>query len=179
MQCAVFSKARAIQREDDWQLIEKCRIARKKAHDCVFEPILMPGYHVKGDRPVGSRSSIFAAMMDRASFSTTDTCRCIDSEQTGEQICAALEVILRALQDSTSRAKGEEVSRRTEHTSDALTEKWICTWCLYGSPEPVVEQAKSCENRGSGKILCGTLTGRPMEENLRARGHTIGPVCET
>jgi alkanesulfonate monooxygenase SsuD/methylene tetrahydromethanopterin reductase-like flavin-dependent oxidoreductase (luciferase family) len=54
-----------------------------------------------------------------------------------------------------------------------LSEDWIGTWCLYGSPETVIEHLRPYRDLGIGNILCGTTTGPLSEQRLAFANQTV------
>ncbi len=109
---------------------------------------------------------------------TTHTYQCVHVAETDEQARDEMMVILRAYQDAVERElehnrKAEEMrgNAKTDNTPNALTEDWIGTWCLYGSPETVAAKLKPYFDLGVGNVLCGTLTGplTPEREKTAAR----------
>ncbi len=102
-----------------------------------------------------------------------------------EQAREELEVILRAYQEAiereaefNARAEGDAANKKTDRTPNALTEDWIGTWCLYGSPETVIEHLKPYQELGIGNILCGTTTGPLTEERLRLADQTLDLISQ-
>ena len=100
--------------------------------------------------------------------------------ETDDQAREELEVILRAYKDAiereaefNARAEGDDANKKTDRTPNALSDDWIGTWCLYGSPETVVEHLQPYKELGIGNILCGTLTGPLTEEKLRLGNQTL------
>ena len=120
------------------------------------------------------------AVVDRALSWTTHTYQCVHVAETDEQAREELETILCAYQDAiereaefNARAESDDANKKTDRTPNALSEDWIGTWCLYGSPETVVEHLKPYKELGIGNILCGTLTGPLTEEKLRLGDQTL------
>lgn len=120
------------------------------------------------------------AAIARALDWTTHTYQCVHVAETDEQARDELMVILRAYQDAVDREN--EFNRRAESSSankksdiniDATDEGWIGTWCLYGSPETVIDHLKPYEELGIGNVLCGTLTGPLTDERLRLGNQTL------
>ncbi|WP_315761442.1 LLM class flavin-dependent oxidoreductase [Sphingomonas sp. Y38-1Y] len=116
---------------------------------------------------------------------TTHTYQCVHVAETDEQAREELEIILRAYQDAiereaefNARAEGDDANKKTDRTPNALTEDWIGTWCLYGSPETVIEHLKPYQDLGIGNILCGTTTGPLTEERLRLADQTLDLMSE-
>lgn len=111
---------------------------------------------------------------------TTHTYQVVHVAPTDEQARDELMVILRAYQDAVereaefnARAESDEANKKTDRTPNALTDDWIGTWCLYGSPETVVEHLRPYAELGIGNVLCGTTTGPLTEERLRLGDQTI------
>ncbi|MFV3127155.1 LLM class flavin-dependent oxidoreductase [Niveispirillum sp. KHB5.9] len=105
---------------------------------------------------------------------STHTYQCVHIAETDEQARKELEDILTDYQAAVDReaafnAKAEqtEANKKTDKNHHALTEDWIGTWCLYGSPETVIEHLKPYQELGIGNILCGLLTG-PLTEKREA-----------
>ena len=89
-------------------------------------------------------------------------------------------MILRAYQAAVDREKyfADEAERdtanhKTDETPMALTDDWIATWCLYGSPETVVEHLEPYAELGIGNILCGTTTGPLDQQRLDWADRTL------
>lgn len=111
---------------------------------------------------------------------TTHTYQCVHVAESDDQARDELHVILRAYQDAiereaafNARAESNDANRKTDRTPDALTDDWIATWCLYGSPETVIEHLTPYRDLGIGNILCGTTTGPLTEERLRLGNQTL------
>lgn len=111
---------------------------------------------------------------------TTHTYQAVHLAETDDQAREELEVILRAYQDAVDRenefnrlAEAESVNKKTDININALDEGWIGTWCLYGSPQTVIEHLRPYQQLGIGNILCGTLTGPLTEERLRLGNQTL------
>lgn len=111
---------------------------------------------------------------------TTHTYQVVHVAETDEQAREELEVILRSYQDAVereaefnARAESNDANKKTDRTPDALTDDWIGTWCLYGSPETVIEHLTPYQELGIGNILCGTTTGPLTEERLRLGNQTV------
>ena len=71
-----------------------------------------------------------------------------------------------------ARAETDPANRKSENTPDALSDDWIGTWCLYGSPETVIEHLQPYKDLGIGNVLCGTTTGLSA-----ATCNTSGPAA--
>ncbi len=111
---------------------------------------------------------------------TTHTYQCVHVAETDEQAREELTLILSAYQaaidrenEFNARAEADDANKKTDQNSSALSEDWIGTWCLYGSPETVIEHLKPYEELGIGNILCGTVTGPLTEERLRLGNQTL------
>jgi alkanesulfonate monooxygenase SsuD/methylene tetrahydromethanopterin reductase-like flavin-dependent oxidoreductase (luciferase family) len=118
--------------------------------------------------------------IDRALGWSTHTYQCVHVAETDEQAREELEVILRAYQDAVereaefnARAESDDANKKTDRTPNALTDDWIGTWCLYGSPDTVIEHLKPYQELGIGNILCGTLTGPLTDERMRLGNQTL------
>ncbi len=133
---------------------------------------------------------IYRALLDEAGHDaatiasaldwTTHTYQCVHIAQTDEQARAELEIILRGYQDAidredkfNARAESDSKNKKTDLNAGALSEGWIGTWCLYGSPETVVKKLRPYAELGIGNILCGTTTGPLTEERLRLGNQTL------
>lgn len=121
-----------------------------------------------------------ASVLDRALSWTTHTYQVVHVAETDEQAREELEVILRSYQDAIEReaefnrrAESDTANSKTDRTPNALSDDWIGTWCLYGSPETVIAHLKPYEELGIGNILCGTTTGPLTEERLRLGNQTL------
>jgi alkanesulfonate monooxygenase SsuD/methylene tetrahydromethanopterin reductase-like flavin-dependent oxidoreductase (luciferase family) len=134
--------------------------------------------------------NIYKAMLDAAGHDaatvsnalswTTHTYQCVHIAETDEQAREELMIILRAYQDAIDResafnAKAEtsEANKKTDVTPLALTEDWIATWCLHGSPETVAAHLEPYAELGIGNILCGMLTGPMTDERIRLGNQTM------
>jgi alkanesulfonate monooxygenase SsuD/methylene tetrahydromethanopterin reductase-like flavin-dependent oxidoreductase (luciferase family) len=111
---------------------------------------------------------------------TTHTYQCVHVAESDDQAREELEVILRAYQEAVereaefnARAESDSANTKTDRTPNALSEDWIGTWCLYGSPETVAEHLVPYRELGIGNILCGTTTGPLTEERLRLGNQTL------
>ena len=121
-----------------------------------------------------------APTVARALDWTTHTYQCVHVAESDDQAGEELEVILRAYQDAVereaafnARAEGDSANKKTDRTPDALSDDWIGTWCLYGSPETVIEHLRPYQELGIGNILCGTTTGPLTPERLRLGNQTL------
>jgi alkanesulfonate monooxygenase SsuD/methylene tetrahydromethanopterin reductase-like flavin-dependent oxidoreductase (luciferase family) len=120
-----------------------------------------------------------ATVKDALSW-TTHTYQCVHVAESETQAREELEVILRAYHTALLReaefnaaAEADEANRKMESVPDALSEDWIATWCLYGTPESVTEHLMPYQQLGIGNILCGTLTGPLTKERLRLGDQTL------
>lgn len=111
---------------------------------------------------------------------TTHTYQAVHVAESDDQARDELMTILRAYQDAidreaefNARAESDDANKKTDRTPNALTEDWIGTWCLYGSPETVIAHLEPYRDLGIGNILCGTLTGPLTEERLRLGNQTL------
>jgi alkanesulfonate monooxygenase SsuD/methylene tetrahydromethanopterin reductase-like flavin-dependent oxidoreductase (luciferase family) len=111
---------------------------------------------------------------------TTHTYQVVHVAETDEQAREELETILRSYQAAVERenafnrrAESDEANTKTDRTPNALSDDWIGTWCLYGSPETVLEHLKPYQDLGIGNILCGTTTGPLTDERLRLGNQTL------
>jgi alkanesulfonate monooxygenase SsuD/methylene tetrahydromethanopterin reductase-like flavin-dependent oxidoreductase (luciferase family) len=116
---------------------------------------------------------------------TTHTYQCVHLAETDEQAREELEIILRAYQDAVDReaafaakAEGKEENKKADINTTALSDEWIATWCLYGSPETVIKHLQPYADLGIGNILCGTTTGPLNEERLKFANQTIRLMAE-
>ncbi|GHF45294.1 alkanesulfonate monooxygenase SsuD/methylene tetrahydromethanopterin reductase-like flavin-dependent oxidoreductase (luciferase family) [Deinococcus metalli] len=112
-------------------------------------------------------------VVDHALSWTTHTYQCVHVAETDEQAREELEVILRGYQSAIDREmvfnkRAEEISDVTIHsTPDALSDDWIGTWCLYGSPETVTAHLREYQDLGIGNVLLGFTTGPLTPERRR------------
>lgn len=111
---------------------------------------------------------------------TTHTYQCVHIAETEAQAREELEVILRGYQDAVDRenafnrkAEGDEANKKTDQNVSALDDGWIGTWCLWGSPEKVIEELRPYKDLGIGNVLCGTTTGPLTDERLRLGNQTL------
>lgn len=131
------------------------------------------------------RDMLTAAGHDAATIAdalgwTTHTYQCVHLAETDEQARAELEVILKGYQEAVDRenefnrrAEADEANRKTDQNISALDEGWIGTWCLYGSPETVIDHLRPYRDLGIGNILCGTTTGPLTEQRLAFADQTL------
>jgi alkanesulfonate monooxygenase SsuD/methylene tetrahydromethanopterin reductase-like flavin-dependent oxidoreductase (luciferase family) len=121
-----------------------------------------------------------ADMVVKALDWTTHTYQCVHIAETEEQAREELEVILRGYQDAVERenefnrkAEGDSANKKTDVNISALDEGWIGTWCLWGSPDSVIEHLRPYKELGIGNVLCGTTTGPLTDERLRLGNQTL------
>lgn len=125
-----------------------------------------------------------AVVADALSW-TTHTYQCVHVAETDEQAREELEQILIAYQEAVDReqyyadkAERESANQKTDKTPLALTEDWIGTWCLYGSPETVIEHLRPYQELGIGNVLCGTTTGPLTQQRLDWGNRTLELLSE-
>ncbi len=111
---------------------------------------------------------------------TTHTYQCVHLAESDDQARDELMTILEGYQAAVDREnafnqKAEEgdANKKTDQTPLALTEDWIATWCLHGSPKTVVEHLKPYDEMGIGNILCGMTTGPLTDERIRLGNQTM------
>lgn len=111
---------------------------------------------------------------------TTHTYQCVHVAETDAQARAELEDILTDYQAAVDReaafnakAEATDANKKTDRTPNALTEDWIGTWCLYGSPETVTAHLKPYKELGIGNVLCGMLTGPLTEKRMAYANQTM------
>jgi len=116
---------------------------------------------------------------------TTHTYQCVHLAESDDQAREELEVILRAYQEAVereaefnARAESDSANKKTDRTPNALSDDWIGTWCLYGSPKTVIEHLEPYRDLGIGNILCGTTTGPLTQERLRLGNQTLDLLSE-
>ena len=117
-----------------------------------------------------------AVVRDALSWST-HTYQCVHLAESDEQARDELIEILTAYQAAVDReaefnkkAEASAENKKTDQAPLALTEDWIATWCLYGSPETVAEHLQPYAELGIGNILCGFHTG-PLTERRAELGN--------
>ncbi len=120
------------------------------------------------------------AAIARALDWTTHTYQCVHVAESDDQAREELEVILKAYQDAVdrenefnARAEADSANKKSDVNVNALDEGWIGTWCLYGSPETVIEHLRPYQELGIGNVLCGTTTGPLTDERLRLGNQTL------
>ncbi|MEY2927666.1 MAG: hypothetical protein RL367_2143 [Pseudomonadota bacterium] len=133
---------------------------------------------------------IYRGMLDEAGHSdavvasaldwTTHTYQAVHIAETDDQARAELEIILKGYQDAVdrenefnARAEQDPANKKSDVNAGALSEGWIGTWCLYGSPESVVEKLRPYAELGIGNILCGTTTGPLTQQRLAFGDQTL------
>ncbi len=111
---------------------------------------------------------------------STHTYQCVHVAESDDQARAELEIILKGYQDAVerenefnARAETDEANKKKDININALDEGWIGTWCLYGSPETVIEHLQPYADLGIGNILCGTTTGPLTPERLTFANQTL------
>ncbi len=131
------------------------------------------------------KSMLLAAGHDDATVAdalswTTHTYQCVHIAESEDQAREELEVILRAYQDAVdrenefnARAEGDSANKKSDVNISALDDGWIGTWCLWGSPEKVMEELRPYAELGIGYILCGTTNGPYTEQRLAFADQTI------
>ncbi|MFF3505739.1 LLM class flavin-dependent oxidoreductase [Streptomyces sp. NPDC003247] len=98
---------------------------------------------------------------------TTHSYQCVHVAETDEQAREELEVILAGYQEAIDREysynkRAEEISGvdlTSAQAPNALSEEWIRTWRLYGSPDTVANQLLHYERLGVGNVLLGFTNG--------------------
>ena len=118
-------------------------------------------------------------MADALSW-TTHSYQCVHLADTDEQAHKEVLEILTAYQEAIDReaefnakAESDDANKKTDRTGHALTEGWMATWCLYGSPETVIGKLRAYQEVGIGNILCGTTTGPLTEKRLAYANQTL------
>lgn len=111
---------------------------------------------------------------------STHTYQAVHVAESDDQAREELEIILRSYQDAVereaeynSRAESDDANKKTDRTPNALTDDWIGTWCLYGSPATVIEHLQPYAELGIGNILCGTTTGPLTPARLAYADQTL------
>jgi alkanesulfonate monooxygenase SsuD/methylene tetrahydromethanopterin reductase-like flavin-dependent oxidoreductase (luciferase family) len=107
---------------------------------------------------------------------TTHTYQVVHVAPTDAQARDELMEILHPYQEAierenafNARAETDAANKKTDRTPSALSEDWIATWCLHGSPQTVAAHLACYAELGIGNILCGTTTG-PLTERRIALG---------
>jgi alkanesulfonate monooxygenase SsuD/methylene tetrahydromethanopterin reductase-like flavin-dependent oxidoreductase (luciferase family) len=111
---------------------------------------------------------------------TTHSYQCVHLAETDEQAHKEVLEILSGYQEAIDReaefnakAESDDANKKTDRTGGALTEEWMATWALYGSPKTVIEKLRAYEEVGIGNILCGTTTGPLTEKRLAYANQTL------
>lgn len=125
-----------------------------------------------------------ATVADALSWST-HSYQCVHLAPTDEQARAEVLEILASYQEAVdreaafnARAEADEANRKTDRTGGALTEEWMATWCLYGSPATVIDKLRAYQQLGIGNILCGTVTGPLTDQRLAYANQTLRLLAE-
>ncbi|MEO7656653.1 MAG: LLM class flavin-dependent oxidoreductase [Sphingomicrobium sp.] len=121
-----------------------------------------------------------ADVMAKALSWTTHTYQAVHVADSDDQAREELELILAAYQQAidrenefNARAESDSANKKADVNVTALDEGWIGTWCLYGSPETVIEKLRPYKELGIGNILCGTTTGPLTEQRLAFANQTV------
>ena len=124
----------------------------------------------------GHDDAIVASALDW----TTHTYQCVHVAESDAQARDELQIILKGYQDAVDRenefnmrAEADGANRKADVNISALDEGWIGTWCLFGSPETVIEHLRPYQQLGIGNILCGTTTGPLTEQRLAFANQTL------
>lgn len=111
---------------------------------------------------------------------STHTYQCVHLAETDEQAREELEIILRGYQEAVDRenefnrkAESDDANKKSDVNISALDDRWIGTWCLYGSPETVIEHLRPYAELGIGNVLCGTTTGPLTSQRLAFANQTL------
>ena len=111
---------------------------------------------------------------------TTHSYQCVHLAATDEQAHKEVMEILTDYQEAIEReaefnakAESDDANKKTDRTNSALTEEWMATWCLYGSPETVIKKLREYQEVGIGNILCGTTTGPLTQKRLAYANQTL------
>jgi alkanesulfonate monooxygenase SsuD/methylene tetrahydromethanopterin reductase-like flavin-dependent oxidoreductase (luciferase family) len=111
---------------------------------------------------------------------TTHTYQCVHLAESDDQAREELETILKGYQEAVdrenafnARAEADAANKKSDVNISALDEGWIGTWCLWGSPETVLEHLQPYAELGIGNILCGTTTGPLTEQRLAYADQTL------
>jgi alkanesulfonate monooxygenase SsuD/methylene tetrahydromethanopterin reductase-like flavin-dependent oxidoreductase (luciferase family) len=125
-------------------------------------------FYLNALKAAGHSDEAIAAALDW----TTHSYQCVHVAETDEQARAELEIILKAYQASVDREvvynkRAETISDvKTHEPPNALSEDWIETWCLYGSPETVARKLQPYADLGIGNVLMGFTNGPLTAERL-------------
>jgi len=124
----------------------------------------------------GHSSAAIAAALDW----TTHTYQVVHLAESDQQAREELEIILKGYQDAVdrenefnARAESDSANKKSDINISALNEGWIGTWCLYGSPETVIEHLRPYQQLGIGNVLCGTTTGPLTDQRLAFGNQTL------
>jgi alkanesulfonate monooxygenase SsuD/methylene tetrahydromethanopterin reductase-like flavin-dependent oxidoreductase (luciferase family) len=100
---------------------------------------------------------------------TTHTYQCVHVAESDDQAREELQEILTAYQAAIDREtpynkQAEQISGvDLPHQLNALTEKWVDNWCLWGSPDKVAEELARYADLGIGNVLCSFTNGPGTE----------------
>jgi alkanesulfonate monooxygenase SsuD/methylene tetrahydromethanopterin reductase-like flavin-dependent oxidoreductase (luciferase family) len=124
----------------------------------------------------GHSDAVVASALDW----TTHTYQCVHIAESDEQAREEINIILKGYQDAVdrenefnARAEGDAANKKSDVNINALNEEWMNTWCLWGSPETVIEHLKPYQELGIGNVLCGTTTGPLTEQRLNWANQTL------
>ena len=116
---------------------------------------------------------------------TTHSYQCVHLAETDEQAQKEVLEILASYQEAIEReaafnakAESDDANKKTDRTGSALTEEWMATWCLYGSPATIIDKLRAYQQVGIGNILCGTVTGPLTEQRLAYADQTLRLLAE-
>lgn len=116
---------------------------------------------------------------------TTHSYQAVHLAETDEQAHEEMLRILTSYQEAVDReaafnakAESDDANKKTDRTGHALSEDWMATWCLYGSPKTVIDKLRAYQELGIGNILCGTTTGPVTEERLAYANQTLRLLAE-
>ncbi|MEE3623554.1 LLM class flavin-dependent oxidoreductase [Nitrospirillum sp. BR 11752] len=104
---------------------------------------------------------------------TTHTYQCVHVAPTDVQAREELELILKSYQAAVDRElvynkRAEAISDVKIHEApNALSEDWISTWCLYGSPDTVAAHLRDYADLGIGNVLMSFTNGPLTAERDR------------
>jgi alkanesulfonate monooxygenase SsuD/methylene tetrahydromethanopterin reductase-like flavin-dependent oxidoreductase (luciferase family) len=120
-----------------------------------------------------------ATVADALSW-TTHTYQCVHLAESDDQAREELQVILQGYQDAVdrenefnARAEADSANKKKDINVSALDEGWIGTWCLWGSPEKVIEELRPYQELGIGNTLCGTTTGPLSDQRMAYADQTL------
>jgi alkanesulfonate monooxygenase SsuD/methylene tetrahydromethanopterin reductase-like flavin-dependent oxidoreductase (luciferase family) len=120
-----------------------------------------------------------ATVADALSW-TTHTYQCVHLAESDEQAREELQVILEGYQGAVdrenafnARAEADSANKKKDINISALDEGWIGTWCLWGSPEKVIEELRPYQQLGIGNTLCGTTTGPLTDQRMAFADQTL------